>query len=153
MLAFVSLAACNQERVRFSTDQEDQDRVAAMYEMRAIGVELVTMFEDEALEPLRIRKLTGRLAEQANDLPRHFEYAPDPKRHKASAAKSSIWASPDAFQKAMTAFQQKAQHLKTVVNATPDSKLENIWPALVDTGDSCTACHKLFRIGGDPSHD
>ncbi len=153
--AVVSLAACNheQDKFRYSTAQQDEERIAAMYAMRAIGVELVTMFEDKTLEPWRIRELTGRLVEQADALPQHFQYAPDPKRHQASAAKALIWDKSGDFQTAMTSFQQKTQRLKTMVNATPDAKLDSIWPTLVETGDSCTACHQKFRIGGDPSHD
>jgi hypothetical protein len=61
LLAFISLAACNHEKdkFRFSTAQQDEERVAAMYAMRAIGVELVTMFDDKTMKPSRIRELTG----------------------------------------------------------------------------------------------
>lgn len=124
-----------------------------MYAMRAIGVELVTMFEDKTLKPSRIRELTGRLAEQADALPWHFEYAPDPKRRQGSAAKALICNKSSDFQTAMTGFQHNTRRLKTMVDTAPDSKLESIWPALVDAGDSCTACHQKFRIGRDPSHD
>jgi cytochrome c556 len=153
--AFVLLAACNheQDKFRYSTAHQDEERVAAMYSMRTIGVELVTMFEDKNVEPSPIRELTGRLAQQADDLSRHFEYAPDPKRRQTSASKALIWDESGDFQTAMASFQQKTRRLETIVNTMLDSKLESIWPALVDTGDSCTACHQKFRIGGDPSHD
>ena len=155
LLVFALLGACSgqQDRIRYSTAQQDDERVAAMYEMRAIGVELVTMFEDKNLEPSRIRELTAQLKKQADALPQHFAYAPDPKRRPAPATKASIWTTPDDFQKAMTSFQRKSRDLAATVDATSNAELESLWPALVDTGDSCTACHKQFRVGGDPSHE
>lgn len=151
--AFLSSCDAQQVQIRFSTVQEDEERVAAMYAMRAIGVELVTMFEDKKLERLRIRELTELLSQQAGALPTHFDYAPDPKRQPSTAAGASIWTKPDDFRAAMFAFQHKARNLKKVVDATPDAKLDSIWPLLVRTGDSCTACHTKFRVGGDPSND
>lgn len=155
LLAFVFLVGCDQQKdkVRFSTVQEDQERVAAMYAMRAIGVELVTMFEDKKLDPARVRELTKLLSQQATALPMHFVYTPDPTRQLSSVARTTIWTKPDDFQIAMSAFQQKARNLREVVDVTPDSNLDSIWPVLVDTGNSCTACHTKFRVGGDPSHD
>lgn len=155
LLPFLFLVSCDrpQDRIRSSTVQEDEERVAAMYAMRAIGVELVTMFEDKKLEPLRIRELTAQLKRQADALPQHFAYSPDSKRRPPSATKPTIWTAPDDFQKAMTAFQRKSRNLAAAVDATPDAELESLWPVLVDTGDSCTACHNQFRVGGDPSHE
>ena len=124
-----------------------------MYAMRAIGVELVAMFEDKKIKPKRLRELVTLLDKQADALPKHFEYAPNPKRNPRSAVRATIWAKPNDFKTAMTAFQRKARHLSTMVNTTADANIEDIWPALVDTGNSCTACHQKFRIGGDPPHD
>ncbi len=154
LLAFVLLGACDgrRDQIRYSTAQQDDERVAAMYAMRAIGVELVTMFENKNLKPSRIRALTKQLKKQADALPRHFAFAPDPKRRPGPATKVSIWTAPVDFQRAMTLFQRKSRNLSVTVDATPNSELESIWPVLVDTGDSCTACHKQFRLGGDPSH-
>jgi cytochrome c556 len=155
LLPFAFLASCDrpQGQIRYSAVQEDEERVAAMYSMRAIGVELVTMFEDKKLEPSRIRELTAQLKKQADALPQHFAYAPDPKRRPLPATKASIWTAPDDFQRAMTAFQSKSTNLAAAVNATSNAELESLWPVLVDTGDSCTACHNQFRVGGDPSHE
>lgn len=155
LLSFVFLVSCDrpQAQTRYSTVQQDEERVAAMYAMRAIGFELVTMFEDKKLEPLRIRELTELLSQQAEALPTHFDYSPDPKRQPSTAAEASIWTKPDDFRAAMSTFQNKARNLKKVVDAMPDAKLDSMWPVLVDTGDSCTACHTKFRVGGDPSHD
>ena len=50
-----------------------------MYAMRAIGVELVAMFEDKNIKPKRLRELVTLLTKKANALPQHFEYAPNPK--------------------------------------------------------------------------
>lgn len=155
LLVFVLLNACSSQRVqhRYSTAQQDDARVAAMFAMRAIGVELVTMFEGKNLEPSRIRELTAQLKKQADALPRHFAYTPHPKRQPAPATKAAIWTEPGDFQKAMAAFQRKSKNLAVTVDATPDSELDSLWPVLVDTGDSCTACHGQFRVGGDPSHE
>jgi cytochrome c556 len=124
-----------------------------MHAMRSIGVELVTMFESSKLEPSRIRELTTLLTKHAEAMPQQFTHAPNPVRARASAAKAIIWTKPDDFQAAASTFQQKAKLLKRVVDISPDSKLENILPALVDAGNSCVACHQQFRIGGDPPHD
>lgn len=151
----VLLAACNgvSDQKRYSTAQEDEERVAAMYAMRSIGVELVDMFDSSKLQPARVRELTSLLVKQAEALPTHFKRAPDPKGPSTSQAKALIWAKPNDFRAAMSTFQQKARHLKQTVDGTPDAKLKGIWPVLVDTGNSCTACHQQFRVGGDPSHD
>ena len=155
LLVFALLGACSgqQDQIRYSTAQQDDKRVAAMYEMRAIGVELVTMFEDKNLESSRIRELTAQLKKQADALPRHFAYTPNPKRQPPTATKAAIWTEPADFEKAMATFQRKSRNLAATVDATPDSELDSLWPVLVDTGDSCTACHEQFRVGGDPSHE
>ena len=124
-----------------------------MYAMHAIGVELVAMFENKNIKPKRLRELVTLLDEQAKALPQHFEYAPNPKRNPTSAVRITIWTTPTDFQTAMSTFQGKARHLSTMVNTTADADIEDIWPALVDTGNSCTACHEKLRIGGDPPHD
>jgi cytochrome c556 len=155
LLPVTLLAACNreQDQTRYSTLEEEEERVAAMYAMRAIGVELVDMFDSSKLQPSRIRELTSDLVTQAEALPRQFKHSPDPKGPSTTAARALIWTKPDDFRAAMSTFQLKAKYLKQVVNGTSDSKLESIWPVLVDTGNSCTACHQKFRIGGDPPHD
>ena len=153
LLAFALLCACDLPQARYATAQQNDERIAAMYVMRSIGVELVTMFETKNLAPARVRELTRQLKSQSEALPRHFAYAPDPQHRQATATKASIWNKPEDFQKAMTTFQHKSRNLAAIVDATPDAELDRIWPVLVDTGNSCTACHQQFRIGGDPSHD
>ena len=151
LIALLALASCKNEpeRAAFETKQEQQDRIKAMYTMRAIGVEFVAMFEQASIQPDRARELTTLLVGQAQALPQHFSKQPN----TTSLVKPEVWADQAAFAIALSDFSRKARLLKQVADETPDRELKKIWPLIVDTGNSCTSCHSRYRVGGDPSHE
>ena len=151
LIALLALASCKNEpeRAAFETKQEQQDRIKAMYAMRAIGVEFVAMFEQASIQPDRARELATLLVGQAQALPQHFSKQPN----TTSLVKPEVWADQAAFAIALSDFSRKARLLKQVADETPDRELKKIWPLIVDTGNSCTSCHSRYRVGGDPSHE
>lgn len=151
LIALLALASCKNEpeRAAFETKQEQQDRIKAMYTMRAIGVEFVAMFEQASIQPDRARELATLLVGQAQALPQHFSKQPN----TTSLVKPEVWADQAAFAIALSDFSRKARLLKQVADETPDRELKKIWPLIVDTGNSCTSCHSRYRVGGDPSHE
>ena len=151
LIALLALASCKNEpeRAAFETKQEQQDRIKAMYAMRAIGVEFVAMYEQASIQPDRVRELSTILVGQAQALPQHFSKQPN----TASLVKPEVWANKAAFNYALSDFSRKARLLKQGADETPDGDLKNIWPLIMDTGNSCTSCHSRYRVGGDPSHE
>ena len=107
LIALLALASCKNEpeRAAFETKQEQQDRIKAMYAMRAIGVEFVAMFEQASIQPDRARELATLLVGQAQALPQHFSKQPN----TTSLVKPEVWADQAAFAIALSDFSRKAR--------------------------------------------
>ena len=154
LFALVALSSCERvpEKAAVEIQQAQNDRIKAMYAMRAIGIEFVAMFEQGSIQPDRARELSALLVDQAQNLPKHFSKQPSKLVNTPSLVRSEVWANKAAFASALSDFSRKARLLKQVADATPDRNLKKIYPFLVDAGNSCTSCHTHYRVGGDPPH-
>jgi cytochrome c556 len=125
------------------------ERVEHMYAMRAIGVELVDMYETKKIDGARVTELSKQLTVQSRNLPALFPAGSSSADFKASNALPVIWDDSTAFQAAITHFQAKSAAFNRFIL---QKGAEQAWPKIKEAGDACTACHVKFRKGGDPSH-
>jgi cytochrome c556 len=148
------LSSCQQsKKAEFLTMEQHQDRIAAMYAMRAVGEEFVAMFDEEKLGRKRMQQLSTLLVKQTDELPKHFSRQNAPNSDIADKARPEIWSQSQEFAAALAEMQTKSKRLKVKIDNTAEKDLETVWPVLVDTGNTCIACHVRFRVGGDPPHN
>jgi cytochrome c556 len=127
-----------------------QSRQHLMHEMRRVGVELVGMYESGTVDDERVRKLLDRLERQSMQLDACFPIGTSSDDTAGSKALPRVWDQPREFAASMRAFQLSVR----AVGARSRTEAANkLWPAIVATGNLCTACHAAFRLGGDPPHD
>jgi cytochrome c556 len=100
-------------------------RVEHMYAMRAIGVELVDMYEAKKIDGARVTELSKQLTAQSRSLPALFPAGSSSADFKASNALPVIWDDSIAFQAAITHFQAKSAALNHFIL---QKGAEQAWP-------------------------
>ena len=150
IVALTAVAVSSCAKPKALDPQIVENRVAHMYTMRTIGVELVEMYETENIDDARVAALSKQLVGQSIALQDFFPIGSSKTQISTSNALPVVWSEKAKFQVALASFQTKAAALDNFVatNGAADA-----WPKIKETGDACTSCHTQFRSGGDPSHD